>query len=282
MQRRQAATLTDEEFALLGHLIPDPEPVLGHPRGGRLLRVAETLLDGSELAYLTECVEGNWISSAGSFVTRLEHAFAAAVGCRFAVCLLSGTAALHLALAGVGIGSGDEVIVPAFTMIATANAALYVGADPVLIDADPTTWNLDPERIVDKLTRRTRALVAVHTYGQPADMDAILEVADRNGLVVIEDAAEAHGAQFAGQPVGSIGAVAAFSLYGNKIVTTGEGGVVTTNDERIADVARELRDHAFSRERHFWHRRVGFNYRMTNLQAAVGVAQVERLGTLLE
>jgi perosamine synthetase len=173
------------------------------------------------------------------------------------------------------------VIVPAFTMIATANAARYVGAEPVLVDADPRTLNIDPRRLTDKLTRRTRAIVVVHTYGQPAEMDAVGEFAERNGLVVIEDAAEAHGARYRGKPVGSIGDVAAFSLYANKILTTGEGGVVTTNDERIAEVARELRDHAFSKERHFWHRRLGFNYRMTNLQAAVGVAQVERFDQLL-
>lgn len=172
-------------------------------------------------------------------------------------------------------------MVPAFTMIATANAPRYVGAFPVLIDADPMTWNLDPERLVDKLTDRTRAVIAVHTYGQPADMDAIGRFARRNDLLVIEDAAEAHGARYGGRAIGSIGDAAAFSLYGNKILTTGEGGVVTTNDEQIADAARELRDHAFSRERHFWHRRVGFNYRMTNLQAAVGLAQVERLEELV-
>jgi perosamine synthetase len=151
----------------------------------------------------------------------------------------------------------------------------------VLVDADPRTWNLDPARLADKLTPRTRAIIAVHTYGQPAEMDAIREFAARNRLAVIEDAAEAHGARYRGRPVGTIGDVAAFSLYGNKILTTGEGGIVTTNDERIASLARELRDHAFSRERHFWHRRLGFNYRMTNLQAAVGVAQLERFDQLV-
>jgi perosamine synthetase len=184
-------------------------------------------------------------------------------------------------LAAAGVGAGDEVLLPTFTMIATANAACYVGAEPVLVDADPRTWNLDPARLADKLTPRTRAIIAVHTYGQPAEMDAIREFAARNRLAVIEDAAEAHGARYRGRAVGTVGDVAAFSLYGNKILTTGEGGIVTTNDERIASLARELRDHAFSRERHFWHRRLGFNYRMTNLQAAVGVAQLERFDQLV-
>jgi perosamine synthetase len=269
-------SLSEQELERIRSLVPAPEPRLEQSPDGRLLRVAETILDGNELAYLTECVNGNWISSAGPFVAQFEQEFAAAFECRFAVACSSGTAALHLATAAAGICAGDEVLVPAFTMIATANAPRYLGADPVLVDADAATWNLDPEQLGDKLTRRTRAVVAVHTYGQPADMDPILRFARDNGLVVIEDAAEAHGARYRGHPVGSIGDVAAFSLYGNKILTTGEGGVVTTNDEAIAQAARELRDHAFSPERHFWHRRLGFNYRMTNLQAAVGLAQVER------
>jgi perosamine synthetase len=274
-------TLSAQELEPIRALIPGPEPKLSPGPDGRVLRVAETLLDGNELAYLTECVSDNWISSAGPFVAQFEQAFAAAVECRFAIACSSGTAALHLAAAAAGIGAGDEVIVPAFTMIATPNAARYLGADPVLVDSEITTWNLDPDRLADKLTRRTRAVIAVHTYGQPADMAPIRRFADAHGLIVLEDAAEAHGARYQGRAVGSIGDVAAFSLYGNKILTTGEGGVVTTNDERIAASARELRDHAFSQERHFWHRRVGFNYRMTNLQAAVGLAQIERFGQLV-
>ncbi|MFL5828681.1 MAG: DegT/DnrJ/EryC1/StrS family aminotransferase [Solirubrobacteraceae bacterium] len=262
-------------------LIPGPDPELVPGEDGRMLRVAETLLDGNELAYVSECVRTNWVSSAGSFVRRLEECFAEAVGCRYAIPCSSGTAALHLALAASGIGAGDEVMVPAFTMIATANAARYVGADPVLIDADPRSWNLDPRRLRDKLTRRTRAIVAVHTYGQPAAMDELREFATRNRLILIEDAAEAHGARYQSRPAGSLGDVAAFSLYGNKILTAGEGGIVSTNDPRIAAVARELRDHAFSPDRHFWHRRLGFNYRMTNLQAAVALAQTERLDELV-
>jgi perosamine synthetase len=274
--------LTARQLESLGSLIPDPEPPLALPPGGRIVRVAETLLDGNELDYVSECIRGSWISSAGSFVPRLEAEFAAAIECRYAIACSSGTAAVHLALAAAGVGPGDEVLVPAFTMIATATAVRYVGADPVLVDSDPVTWNIDPHRLADKLSPRTRAVVVVHTYGEPADMDAINAFAARNGLIVIEDAAEAHGARHHGVPVGGIGAVGAFSMYGNKILTAGEGGLVTTSDERIATVARELRDHAFSPERHFWHRRIGFNYRMTNLQAAVGLAQTERFEQLLE
>jgi perosamine synthetase len=277
----EAVTLSAAELEPFRELIPDGEPPLEQPPGGRLIRVADTLLDGNELDYVSQCVTDSWISSAGAFVARFEREFAAALGCRFGIACSSGTAALHLALAAAGVGSGDEVMLPAFTMIATANAARYVGAEPVLVDADPRTWNLDPAHLADKLTPRTRAIIAVHTYGQPADMEAIGEFAARNGLIVIEDAAEAHGARYRGRLVGAVGDAAAFSLYGNKILTTGEGGIVTTSDERIASLARELRDHAFSRERHFWHRRLGFNYRMTNLQAAVGVAQLERFGELV-
>ena len=275
-------TLSDDELAPIRSLIPDPEPALVPGPRGELLPVAETLLDGDELAYVTECVKGNWISSAGPYVTRFEQAFAAAMQCGFAVACASGTAALHLAVAAAGITAGDEVLIPAFTMIATANAPRYQGADPVLIDSDAATWNLDPAHLPDKLTARTRAVIAVHIYGQPADMQSINAFAAANDLIVIEDAAEAHGATYGGRAVGSLGDVAAFSLYGNKILTTGEGGVVTTNDPAIARSARELRDHAFSKERHFWHRRAAFNYRMTNLQAAVGLAQVQRIDELVQ
>ncbi len=278
--RVNAAPALDDPEPFDG-LIPDPEPDVEAPPGARVLKVADTLLDGNESRYVHECLSDNWISSAGSFVPRLESAFARAIGCRFAIACSSGTAALHLALAATGVGAGDEVLIPAFTMIATASAPRYLDADPVLVDADPRSWNLDPAALADKLTARTRALIVVHTYGQPADMEPILEFARRNRLIVVEDAAEAHGASYRGQPIGSLGDAAAFSLYANKIVTSGEGGMVTTGDPQVAELARELRDHAFSRERHFWHRRLGFNYRMTNLQAAVGLAQVERWDELL-
>ncbi|HEY8001685.1 MAG TPA: DegT/DnrJ/EryC1/StrS family aminotransferase [Solirubrobacterales bacterium] len=285
----ESRTLSAEELESIRHLIPDPEPTLvapsaidGEPVPEGTLYVSEPLLDGNEARYLAECVSGNWISSAGGFVTRFEREFATAMGCEHGVACSSGTAALHLALAAAGIAAGDEVMLPAFTMISTANAVRYLGAEPVLIDSEPETGNLDVELLAAKLGPRTRAIVPVHIYGHPVEMGPLREFAERNGLAVIEDAAEAHGATYGGEPAGSLGEVAAFSFYANKIITTGEGGMVTTNDGAIAARARELRDLSFSHERHFWHRSVAFNYRMSNLQAAVGVAQTERLTELVD
>ncbi len=281
--------LSDEEMAPLRRLLPGPEPELTPPAGDDaggggatrpILPVCDTLLDGNERRYVAECIESNWISSAGRFVHAFEASFAAAAGCTHGVACASGTAALHLALATLGIGPGDEVIVPTFTMIATANAVTYTGATAVLVDAEPETWNLDVQQVAARVTPRTRAIVAVHTYGHPAAMQPLDEIARRHRLALLEDAAEAHGAVYRGAAVGSLGDAAAFSFYGNKIVTTGEGGMVTTNDESFARTARRLRDHAFSPDRHFWHPYLGFNYRMSNLQAAVGLAQTERLPQL--
>lgn len=281
--------LTPDELATVAHLMPAAEPPLGSPRSSagepapeHPLRVSETLLDGNEHRYVSECLETNWVSSAGPYVRRFEEAFAAAVGCRHGVACSSGTAALHLALAAAGVGEGDEVLIPTFTMISTANAVRYLGASPVLVDSEPETWNLDVGALAAKVSPRTRAIVPVHIYGHPVDMDPLLELAERHGLAVVEDAAEAHGAVYRERRVGSLGDAAAFSFYGNKIVTTGEGGMVTTNDEAIAARARELRDLSFSAERHFWHRSVAFNYRMSNVQAAIGLAQTERLAELVE
>jgi perosamine synthetase len=293
----EAIDLSDEELARIRHLLPGSEPRLELPAGApgetseagaagaaaprRILPVADTRLDGNELRYVTECIESSWISSAGRFVREFEERFAAEAGCRHGVACASGTSALHLALATLGIGPGDEVIVPTFTMIATANAVSYTGAVPVLVDAEPVTCNLDVDQLAAKVTARTRAVVVVHTYGHPADVEPVLELARRRGLAVVEDAAEAHGATYHGRRVGSFGDAAVFSFYGNKIVSTGEGGMVTTNDPELARLARRLREHAFSEDRHFWHRYLGFNYRMGNLQAAVGLAQTERLDELV-
>ena len=272
--------LTREDLASIADLIPAPEPRLSEACGPPV-PVCETSLEGNELRYLAECVRSNWISSGGPFVRRFEDAFARAAGCTIGVATSSGTAALHLVLEALGIGPGDEVVVPAFTMIATANAVSYTGARPVLADSEPRTWNVDPDAIADRIGPRTRAIVVVHTYGHPAEIDRIRDIAARRGIPVVEDAAEAHGAREHGRPVGSLGAAGCFSFYGNKIVATGEGGMVTTDDAKLADVVRTLRDHAFTAERHFWHERRGFNYRMTNLQAAVGLAQTERLDDLV-
>ena len=275
--------LSEADLESIRHLIPGPDPALiPNPTTGQVIPVANTKLDGNELPYLTECIRSNWISSVGPFVAEFERKFAQAVDCEYGVACCNGTVALHLAMATLGIGPGDEVIIPTFTMIATANAVAYTGATPILVDAEPDTWNIDPAQIEARITQRTRAIIVVHTYGHPVQIEVIAEIARRHGLHLIEDAAEAHGAEYDGRRVGSLGQVATFSFYANKIITTGEGGMLTTNDPELAAVARRLRDHAFSPERHFWHEYRGFNYRMTNLQAAVGLAQTERLAEIVE
>ncbi|HEY3242838.1 MAG TPA: DegT/DnrJ/EryC1/StrS family aminotransferase [Phycisphaerae bacterium] len=247
----------------------------------RDIPVCEPLLDGREREYVLDCLEGNWISSQGEYLERFERAFAAFCGARFGVACSNGTVALHLALEALGIGPGAEVIIPAFTLIVSANMVCLAGATPVLVDVEPDTWCIDPQLIEAKITPRTRAIMTVHMYGHPCDMDAINALARRHRLFVIEDAAEAHGATYRGRRVGAIGDVGAFSFYGNKIITTGEGGMLVTNDERIAERAALLRNQAFEAER-FVHRHVGFNYRMTNIQAAIGLAQCERLPEKIE
>lgn len=243
--------------------------------------VAQPYLTETELRYVSECILTGWISSAGSYVTRFEELFASFCGSRHAVATSSGTTALHLAMVALGIGPGDEVIVPTLTFIATANAVRYAGATPVFVDSEPLTWNLDPDAVEAAITERTRAIIPVHLYGHPADMAAIMTIAERHGLAVVEDAAEAHGALCRGRRVGSIGGIGVFSFYGNKIVTTGEGGMLTTDNAEIADRVRMLRDHGMSRERRYIHPVLGYNYRLTNLQSAIGVAQMEKIDIVL-
>ena len=242
---------------------------------------AKPLLNGNEGKYVAECIATSWISSQGRFVKRFEKDFAAFCGAAEGVSTSNGTTALHLALAAMGIGPGDEVVVPSLTFIATVNAVTYTGATPVLVDSDLETWGMDAGSFEAAVTPRTKAVIPVHIYGQPAEMDPIMAVAERHGLTVVEDAAEAHGALYKGRTVGSIGHVACFSFFGNKILTTGEGGMVVTSDPEIARMARILRDHGMDPERKYWHPYVGFNYRMTNLQAAVGCAQLERIDAIL-
>ena len=246
------------------------------------LPVAQPMLSEKALQYVSECVLTGWISSAGKFVGRFEHMMADFVGTRHAVATSSGTTALHLAMLAAGIGPGDEVIVPTLTFIATANAVTYTGAKPVFVDSEEETWNLDPVLVEKAITSRTKAIIPVHLYGHPADMEPLLDLARRHGLAVIEDAAEAHGARWRGRRVGGLGDIGIFSFYGNKIVTTGEGGMLVTNDPDLADRARVLRDHGMRPERRYWHPVLGYNYRLTNLQAAVGVAQMENIGPILE
>ena len=241
----------------------------------RRIPVAAPLLNGNEKKYVMDCLESTWISSIGEYIDRFEAAFAGFCGVNHGIACCNGTAALHVALLAAGVGPGDEVIVPTLTFVATANAVAYCGARPVFVDSEPETWNLDPQQIEERITPRTRAIIAVHLYGHPADMDPILEIAQRHGLVVIEDAAEAHGATYKERRAGSIGHLAAFSFYGNKIITTGEGGMVTTQDTALAKKVRLLRGQGMAPERRYWFPIQGYNYRMTNIAAAIGLAQLE-------
>ena len=269
-------------------LIPGPEPKLlpalvggDCERGPRVIPVCAPVLGGNEKKYVNECIESNWISSIGPMVGRFERALAKTCGVKHAIACANGTAALHLAMASLGIGPGDEVILPTFTMIATLNAVIYTGATPVLVDADSETWNLSVKEVLSKITHRTKLIVAVHIYGLPAEMNQLLEIANEQGCWLLEDAAEAAGASYQNKMAGSLADIGTFSFYANKIITAGEGGAVTTDNDELADIVRTLRDHAFSSERHFWHKYVGFNYRMTSLQAAVGLAQLERMESLV-
>jgi len=281
------ATLQLEDMGELAEIIPaaDPEvrvrykpiPSFDDYQRRDIIPVCEPTLTGNEMKYVQQAVETNWISSAGSFIRDFEANFAEVCETKYGIACANGTVAMHLAMATLGLEPEDEVIIPTFTMIATANAVTYCGAKPVLVDQEPNYWQMDIDQIAEKITPRTKAIVPVHIYGHPVDMDPLMELADKHGIMVIEDAAEAHGAEYKGRRAGSLGHAAGFSFYGNKIITTGEGGMVTTNDRELAQLAWNLRDHAFSNERHFWHKFVGFNYRMTNLQAAVGLAQVEQL-----
>ncbi len=283
----QPAELSLEEMGDLADVIPaaDPEvkltyrpiPEFGQAPRRSLIPVCEPTLGGNEMKYVQQAIETNWISSAGRFIRDFEARFAELCGVQYGIACANGTVAMHLAMATLGLEAGDEVIIPTFTMIATANAVTYCGAKPVLVDMEPDYWQMDLNQVEAKITPRTKAIVPVHIYGHPTDMDALMALAEKHGIMVIEDAAEAHGAEYKGRRTGGLGHAAGFSFYGNKIITTGEGGMVTTNDRTLAQLAWNLRDHAFSHERHFWHKFVGFNYRMTNLQAAVGLAQVEQL-----
>jgi perosamine synthetase len=247
-----------------------------------VIPVCEPLLSGRETEYVLDCLKTNWISSQGRYVEEFENRFAAYCGCRYGISTTSGTTALHLALAAIGVGPGHRVIIPAFTMISTAFAVLYTGAEPVLVDSEPGTWNIDVGAIEGKITPETRAIMPVHIYGHPCDMDPIMGIAENRGLCVIEDAAEAHGAEYKGSRVGGLGHVSCFSFYANKIITTGEGGMVVTNDPSIAERARRLKDLGHSRQRRFLHADIGFNYRMTNVQAAIGLAQLENIDSFID
>lgn len=250
------------------------------PRKTPRIPVACPDLGAPERRYVLQCLESGWISSAGPFVPRFEATFARRCGVPYGVATNSGTGALHLALAGSGIGPGDEVLVPAWTFVATANAVVHVGATPVFVDVSPADWGIDPESAARQITRRTKAIIAAHLFGQPADMTALRRLARQAGLVLVEDASESFGAEIEGHPVGGLGHVACFSLFANKVPTTGEGGILVTRNRQLAERARRLRDHGMGRRR-YWHPVVGYNYGMSNLQAAVGLGQLERIDELL-
>lgn len=240
--------------------------------------VCEPMLAGNELKYVTEAVSTGWISSSGKYVTEFENQFAEYCGCKYGIAVCNGTIALHLALIGLGIGKGDEVIVPTFTMIASAFAVCYTGAKPVFVDADKDTWNIDVKKIEEKITSKTKAIMPVHIFGKMCDMDAIHALAKKYNLYVLEDAAEAHGASYHGVKAGASSDIAAFSFFANKNITTGEGGMVVTNNKEFYDRARYFKNVCFPLDgpRNYQHEDIGYNFRMSNVVAAIGLAQVEK------
>lgn len=241
-----------------------------------IIPVNEPLLDGNEKKYLVECIDTGWVSSDGPFVLRLEQEMARKMERKFGVAVCNGSAALDVAVTVLGLGAGDEVILPTFTIISCAAAIVRTGATPVVVDSDPVTWNMDVNQVSAKITPRTKAIMVVHIYGLPVDMDPILSLAEKHGLKIIEDAAEMIGQTYKGRPCGSLGDIGTLSFYPNKHMTTGEGGMVLTNDAELAEKCRSLRNLCFQKKR-FVHEKLGWNFRMSNLQAALGVAQLERL-----
>lgn len=240
------------------------------------------LLDGNEKKYLLECIETGWISSEGPFITEFEQKFAQRMGRKHGIAVCNGTAAIDATIEALGIGPGDEVIMPTFTIISCVAQIVRNGGKPVLVDSDPTTWNMDVSQIEAKITSRTKAIMIVHIYGLTVDVDPILEIAKRHGLKVIEDAAEMHGQMYKGKPCGSFGNISIFSFYPNKHITTGEGGMILTDDDELAETCRSLRNLCFQPHKRFVHERLGWNLRMTNMQAALGLAQLERLDEFVD
>ncbi len=236
------------------------------------------LLTGNEIKYLSECIESGWISSEGPFVQKFEQDFSGFIGCDYGIAVANGTAALDVAIAALGIGPGDEVILPTFTIISPIMQVIRSGATPVLVDSCMDTWNMDVQQVAMKITKKTKAIIAVHIYGLPADLNPLLEICKANNIYLIEDAAEMHGQTYYSQKVGSFGDISTFSFYPNKHITTGEGGMILTNNINLAERCRKLRNLAFEPDKQrFVHYELGWNYRMTNLQAALGLAQLEKI-----
>jgi len=247
----------------------------------RFTPIAEPTLDNTEYRYLMDAFTSTWISSRGKYIDQFEENFSNYIGCSHGVAVSNGTVAIHLALEALGIGEGDEVILPDLTFAATINAVLLAKATPVLVDVDLDSWTISPEEIEKAINKKTKAIIPVHAYGQACEMDRIMQIAKAHELKVVEDCAEAHGAEFKGRKVGCFGDISTFSFFANKIITTGEGGMCLTNSSALDDRMRQMRDHGMSREKKYWHEMVGFNYRMTNLQAAIGCAQIEKIDQLL-
>ena len=246
-----------------------------------MIYVNEPQFSGNEKKYLNECIDSGWVSSGGPFVKKFESEFSSYIGRKHGIAVCNGTAALEVALYAANIKQGDEVIVPAFTIVSCVLAILRVGATPVLVDIEPEMWAIDVDLVESKITDKTKAIMPVHIYGHPVDMDPILEISDKHGLIVIEDSAEAHGAEYKEKKCGALGHISVFSFYANKLITTGEGGMVLTDNERMAERALSYRNLCFDKDMRFSHTDLGFNYRMTNLQAAVGVAQLERIDEIV-
>lgn len=250
-----------------------------------MIPVSKPIIAKNAKKYLLECLKSGWVSSKGPMVEKFEEEFAKFIGCKYAIAISSGTASLHLSLAALNIKMGDEVIIPALTMIAACLPIIYCQATPILVDVEKDTGNIDPKLIEEKITKKTKAIIVVHLNGHPTDMKLILEIAKKHNIFVIEDAAESHGAEYllgkTWKKVGSIGDLGCFSFYGNKMITTGEGGMITTNNKRLAERVKSLRNLARSREKHFYHQEVAFAYRISALQAALGLAQLEQVSKII-
>jgi perosamine synthetase len=241
------------------------------------------LLSGNELKYVTNCIETGWISSEGPYIKEFEDKFSSYIGSNHGIAVSNGTAALDIAIAALEIGHGDEVILPTFTIISPILQVIRSGATPILVDSDPITWNMDVDQVINKITTKTKAIIAVHIYGLPVDMNPLVKVCKEKGIFLIEDAAEMHGQTYMDQMVGSFGDISTFSFYPNKHITTGEGGMVLTNNDKLAERCRKLRNLAFEPDKpRFVHYELGWNYRMTNLQAALGLAQLEKIDLHVE
>lgn len=244
--------------------------------------VYQSSLGGNELKYVTDCIQSTWISSKGKYVAQFEEEFSKYIGIKHSTAVSNGTVAIHLALAALGIGPGDEVIVPTLTYVASVNAIVYTGATPVFVDSIADTWQMDVNDVKRKITSRTKAIMAVHLYGHPCEMDALQLIAEENNIFLIEDCAEAFGTYFKGKHVGTFGDISTFSFYGNKTITTGEGGMVVTNDTKLYERACNLKSQGVAKYKEYWHDVIGYNYRMTNICAAIGLAQLEQADVFIE